>query len=93
MANVGWLLLALHYADVYWLVMPQLHRAGVRPHWLDLAALTFLAAATALFAQSRLEAVPALPLAYRIYFRAARTRRTRASLAASIIRGRLTQSR
>ncbi len=40
----GWLL-AMHYVDVYWLVMPSLsaHRAGFRPHWLDLLALLAVA--------------------------------------------------
>jgi hypothetical protein len=33
-----WVIL-MHFIDVYWLVMPELHRAGVHPHWLDLAAL------------------------------------------------------
>jgi hypothetical protein len=32
----GWLV-AMHYVDVYWLVMPVLHRAPAL-HWLDLAA-------------------------------------------------------
>ncbi len=34
----GWMLL-MHLADVYWMVMPTLHKAGVHLHWLDLAAL------------------------------------------------------
>ena len=29
----------MHYLDVYWLVLPQLHLHGTAPHWLDLAAL------------------------------------------------------
>jgi len=32
----GWLV-AMHYVDVYWLVMPVLHRT-VAIHWLDIAA-------------------------------------------------------
>ncbi|TMQ12575.1 MAG: hypothetical protein E6J91_20655 [Deltaproteobacteria bacterium] len=32
----GWLI-AMHYVDVYWLVMPVLHRS-VAIHWLDVAA-------------------------------------------------------
>jgi hypothetical protein len=32
----GWLI-AMHYIDIYWLVMPALHRA-IAIHWLDLAA-------------------------------------------------------
>ncbi len=37
--KVGALLLVLHYLDVYWLVLPELHPGGVRLHWLDLAGL------------------------------------------------------
>jgi len=33
-------LLAMHYVDLYWLVMPSLQSDGLHPHWLDLA--TFL---------------------------------------------------
>ncbi len=32
-------LLAMHYVDLYWLVMPTLHPEGVRPSALDVAAL------------------------------------------------------
>jgi hypothetical protein len=39
LASVAAWLLAMHYVDVYWLVLPQLHPAGVHLHWLDLAAL------------------------------------------------------
>lgn len=34
----GWMLL-MHLTDVYWMIMPALHRAGLHLHWLDLAAL------------------------------------------------------
>ena len=34
-------LLAMHYLDLYWLVMPNLHHGGFRPHLLD--ATTFVA--------------------------------------------------
>lgn len=39
LASLGCWLLVMHYVDIYWLVLPELHGAGVRPHWLDLAAL------------------------------------------------------
>ncbi len=39
LAGIGAWILAMHYVDIYWIVMPQLHRGGVHPHWLDLAAL------------------------------------------------------
>jgi hypothetical protein len=34
----GWMLL-MHLTDVYWMVMPTLHTAGLHLHWLDAAAL------------------------------------------------------
>ena len=39
LAIVASWLLAVHYVDVYWLVLPALHADGPRPHWLDAAAL------------------------------------------------------
>jgi len=44
-------LLAMHFIDIYWLVMPTLHPEGLRPSLLDIAALlavggTFVAAAS-----------------------------------------------
>ena len=39
LAKIGAWLLLMHYLDVYWLVLPQLHSGGIHPHWLDLAAL------------------------------------------------------
>jgi hypothetical protein len=36
-AIVGGWLVAMHYLDIYWLVMPALHQAA-QLHWLDLAA-------------------------------------------------------
>jgi hypothetical protein len=35
-ACCAWLV-AMHYVDMYWLVMP-VHHATFAPHWLDLAA-------------------------------------------------------
>jgi hypothetical protein len=40
--SVGNWMLAMHFVDVYWLVMPSYDRSGVRPHWLDLAAILFV---------------------------------------------------
>jgi hypothetical protein len=39
MAALGWLLLAMHVLDMYWLVLPALHPQRVTPSWLDAAAL------------------------------------------------------
>jgi hypothetical protein len=37
-AGAAWML-AMHWVDVYWLVMPALHPEGVTISWLDVAAL------------------------------------------------------
>ena len=42
LAAIGAWLLLMHYLDVYWLVLPQLHPGGVRVHWLDAAALCLI---------------------------------------------------
>jgi len=39
LSTIGVWLLAMHYLDMYWLLMPQLHSGGVRLHWLDLTTL------------------------------------------------------
>jgi len=62
----AWLLL-MHYLDVYWLVMPVLHPAGVHFGWLDLsAALTVVGLGVAYGSRLSADAlavapVPALP--------------------------------
>jgi hypothetical protein len=33
------LMLAMHYVDMYWLIMPNLDQAGANPSWIDLAGL------------------------------------------------------
>jgi hypothetical protein len=37
-ALAAWALF-MHYLDLYWIVMPNLHHEGLRPHWIDLATL------------------------------------------------------
>jgi hypothetical protein len=39
LAGIAIWILAMHYLDVYWLVLPQLHPHAAAPHWLDVAAL------------------------------------------------------
>jgi uncharacterized membrane protein YpjA len=39
LAAVSAWVVVMHFVDVYWLIMPALHREGLDPHWLDLAAL------------------------------------------------------
>lgn len=54
----GWLVL-MHYVDMYWHVMPVLHRQ-LSPHWLDLAApCAVLGCATAFGAARRPAPLPA----------------------------------
>jgi hypothetical protein len=43
LAGLSIWLLVMHYLDVYWLVLPVLHRHGAAPHWLDLASLAGVA--------------------------------------------------
>lgn len=49
----GWMLL-MHLTDVYWMVMPTLHKAGLHLHWLDLAALAAVGGTLGWFFFSRL---------------------------------------
>ncbi|WP_373047312.1 hypothetical protein [Vulgatibacter sp.] len=51
-AAAAWLL-AAHWLDLYWLVMPALSPHGPMPHWLDLAALLATCGATSLFVALR----------------------------------------
>lgn len=39
LAAVGAWLLVMHYLDLYWLILPELHPDGVHPHWLDVGAV------------------------------------------------------
>jgi hypothetical protein len=54
--------LALHFVDIYWLVMPALHPEGVRVSWLDVAALAAVLGTAGAFALWRFAAVPPLPV-------------------------------
>lgn len=49
LAQVSGLLIAAHYLDVYWLVMPALTPEGPSLHWLDVAALVLVAGAAVSF--------------------------------------------
>lgn len=39
LGSVATWLLAMHYVDVYWLILPAYTPGSLRPHWLDLATL------------------------------------------------------
>jgi hypothetical protein len=61
LAAIGaWLLIA-HFVDMHWLIMPTLHPAGLRLHWLDLAALAAVSGLSVAFAAWRFAAAPAVP--------------------------------
>lgn len=40
---MGAWILFIHYVDIYWMVMPNLHHEGVQFHWLDLACVVGVA--------------------------------------------------
>ncbi|HLW63726.1 MAG TPA: hypothetical protein VKS79_00305 [Gemmataceae bacterium] len=53
--------LAFHYIDLYWQVLPTLHRDGAQPHWLDAATLLFMCSVVAgavLYGLTRAALVP-----------------------------------
>jgi len=49
MAAIGIMLLIMHYFDVYWLAMPELHPEGMTVHWLDFASLAAVIGCTAAY--------------------------------------------
>lgn len=66
MAALGTWLLAMHYVDVFWLVLPALTQDGrhgriVAWLWLDLAALAVVGGSAVAFAARRLAGRPAVP--------------------------------
>ncbi len=62
---LGWMaawLFVMHFVDVYWMIMPVHDPAGVRPHWLDLAAAMFiggLSSASIVRSYARVSPLPA----------------------------------
>jgi hypothetical protein len=57
----GWMLV-MHYLDLYWQVMPVLHKTGVAFHWIDLAALVALVSTFGLVFWSGLRERPLVPI-------------------------------
>jgi hypothetical protein len=55
-------MLAVHYVDVYWVVMPALTPGGPRPSWMDLAALAGVGGVSVAFVVSRLRGHPIVPV-------------------------------
>ena len=62
LAAIGWLLLAMHLLDFYWLVLPAMHPLGVSPSWLDIATLLMVGGFAAATAAWRARGQPLLPL-------------------------------
>ena len=62
LAKIGVWLLVMHYLDVYWLVLPQLHPGEIHPHWLDLATLCLVGGSALGYAAWRLRAGARLPI-------------------------------
>jgi len=54
-------ILAVHYVDIYWVVMPTLSPAGPRPSWMDLAAFLGIGGISVAWVVSRLRGHPILP--------------------------------
>lgn len=55
-------LLFMHYADIYWQVMPVLHKGGISLHWLDLATLVALLSTFGLVFWAQLRERPLVPV-------------------------------
>lgn len=61
LAWAGAWMLAMHFVDVYWLVMPAHDTWGARPDWLDLAAILFFGGLSTAYVVSRYFDAPPLP--------------------------------
>ncbi|MBD3166425.1 hypothetical protein GF324_07495 [bacterium] len=44
LAGMAWLLLGMHYVDLYWNIMPNLHTETVVVSWMDVATMLFIGA-------------------------------------------------
>jgi len=62
LAAVAAWVLAMHFVDVYWLILPVYDRAGARPHWLDLGAVLFVGGVSCAWITRRYFSAPPLPL-------------------------------
>jgi hypothetical protein len=56
----AWMLL-MHFVDVYWLIMPVHDPSGLRPHWLDLAAILFIGGLSSAYVVTRYFQAAPLP--------------------------------
>jgi hypothetical protein len=62
LAFAGVYLLVVCYIDVYWMVMPMLHKTGVEIHWLDFTALLAVASVYAFLFWSRMKKHALVPV-------------------------------
>ena len=62
LAKLGLWILAIRYVEIYWMVMPQLHVATVRPHWLDASAAATVVGAAAACAAWRAQGHASIPI-------------------------------
>lgn len=67
--GVACVLMAAHYIDMFWLLVPECDRASCRASWLDLAALIALGSACWVWAQARFAAAAPIPLAEPLHTR------------------------
>ncbi len=62
LAGLGMWLLVVHYLELYWIVMPQLHPGGIGPHWLDAGAAAAVVGVTVAFTMWRARGHEAIPV-------------------------------
>lgn len=62
LAVMAFWIVAMHFVDVYWLIMPNFSRAGVTLHWLDFVNLGAVGSAMALFFWWRLKQHAIVPI-------------------------------
>lgn len=55
-------ILAMHYVDVYWMVMPNFYKPGIVVHWLDIATLVAVMSTLGLVFWMRLRKAPIAPI-------------------------------
>jgi hypothetical protein len=61
LAAVGGWLLAMHYVDVFWLVIPALRHARPGPHWVDAATLMAVVGSAVAFGAWRMRGHAVVP--------------------------------
>ncbi len=61
LGRIAWWLIAMHYFDLYWLIMPALTPNGPHPSWLDPAALAMVLGFAFAFGLTRARGLPVVP--------------------------------